>query len=204
MDIPTGISPLDERLDGGVFPGTLFVITLPPGGEYIPLMRAGLRQESSIILSSLKNEGLVANMLDRSAINTDDVDIGELDPGKAPETISQKLNHLDNNTSLYVNTIGPIERSVPTDIYIDLMNMLSERLEEAETTGHFFCYRDDDVPYNRIVTLDIADFVIEIERVRESDRLTHRLRVPKANGVVLDESDRTFEVTIDQDPPNRR
>ncbi|MBB6647360.1 DUF7125 family protein [Halobellus ruber] len=201
MSIPTGIDRLDERLDGGVLPGTLFVITLPPGGEYIPLIRDGLKARRAVILTSLKSETLIRKMLERSGVGLEDVALAELDPGKAPETIPATLDTLDSSTSLYVNAADPIEKSVPTDLYVDLMNLVSERLYEVGTTGYLSCYRDGEPRYNRTVTLNVADFVVEIERVHEAGRLTHRLRVPKANGVALTESDRTFEVTIDQAPP---
>jgi len=195
MSVPTGIDPLDEQLGGGVPPGSLVVIVLPTGGEYVPLLRAGLRCRSSVVLTSLKNGSLLADALDRSN-HPVDASINELDPGKAPAVIPPELDRLNDATSLYVSTIGPVEKSVPTDTYIELLNTISERLTGLETTGYFLAYRGAGGSYNRTVTLDIADTIVEIEQVREPDRLCHRFVIPKATGVVLDGPDRTFEAAI--------
>lgn len=200
MSVPTGIEQLDERLGGGVRSGSLTAITLPPGGEHLPLVCAGVRQQSAVVLTSLRSERLIATALDQDGVNTESVRISELDPGRAHEMLPQELDHLEDGTRLYVDPIGPVEKSIPTETYIGLINMVSRKLDQFGTAGYLFCYRDGDDTYNRIVTLDVADFVVEIERVRDSDRLAHRLVISKANGTTLNDSDRMFEMSLDREP----
>lgn len=194
MKTSTGIPSLDARLDGGIFPGTLVAVTLSPGSQYGPLM-GSTRDDprSSLVLTTIKSEAVVDRRLDRTSTTTDVKSIRELNPGEASAEIFDHLDVLNEAVDLHIDTIDPVEKTLTTERYIELLNTLSERLADIGTIGYLYAYRTKSKSYNRIISLDIADIVLELDVVEGSDRLGYRLSVLKSNGVPLSDSERVFE-----------
>jgi hypothetical protein len=196
MKLPTGIETLDRKLGGGLPPGTLVVVTAPPGTQHDPLVCAGTGERSSLFFTTVKNEPAVHKMLEQSPVSTDVQDVEELEPDRTLEVVPEKLETLDQDQDFYLDVVDPIEADLSRDAYLDFLNGVSERLDAVGTTGYLYGYRTDDEPRNRRYTLDVADFVINLGTSQQRSKLKFALEIPKANGIRMNEDDRYLDIAV--------
>ena len=194
MQIPTGIPEIDRRLDGGIQPGTLVMILLPPGADYLQLLGPGRGDRHAKLYTIIKSEAVMKQAVDRIRADNNNVDIQELDPGDTTWELSDEENPFDESVDLYFDTLGAIEKTLTTEIYIQMLNNLSENLVAVDSVGYFYCYKNSANSYHRTISLDIADLVIEVERMTTDGEMNYVLKLLKCNSKHLSGSDRLIKL----------
>lgn len=196
MALPTGIETLDRKLGGGVPPGTLVAVTVPPGIQHDPLLCAGADERASHFFSTVKSVAAVRKMFERSLGQSDLEHIEEVDVTEAATQLQTGIDDLGDDEDFYIDVIDPIEETLDRAAYVDLLNHLTERLDTEGTVGYLYGFEMDGLAHNRRYTLDIADMVLKLRAVQQRKQTDFYLEIPKANGVVLTEKDRYLEIDV--------
>lgn len=198
--LPTGITVLDRRLDGGIPEGSIVLLVAPPASQaelflyeltttrgtlYLSTVRSGTAVEDAIA----KVPGRVGNPTVR--------DIG----GDAPLDGAHSLvRELPEGANLIVDVMDPLERRDPRR-YRGFLNELQNHLVNTKGLAVLHAMRGTNVPDNRDLTKNMADVVFELHTDIRGSEIENRLAVPKfRGGAALEETIKlklTEEVTID-------
>ncbi|ESS06247.1 MAG: RecA-superfamily ATPase [uncultured archaeon A07HB70] len=198
--LPTGITVLDRRLDGGIPEGSTVLLVAPPASQaelflyeltttrgtlYLSTVRSGTAVEDAIA----KVPGRVGNPTVR--------DIG----GDAPlDNAHSLVRELPEGANLIVDVMDPLERRDPQR-YRGFLNELQNHLVNTKGLAVLHAMRGTNVPDNRDLTKNMADVVFELHTDIQGSEIENRLAVPKfRGGAALEETIKlklTEEVTID-------
>jgi RecA-superfamily ATPases implicated in signal transduction len=198
--LPTGITVLDRRLDGGIPEGSTVLLVAPPASQaelflyeltttrgtlYLSTVRSGTAVEDAIA----KVPGRVGNPTVR--------DIG----GDAPlDNAHSLVRELPEGANLIVDVMDPLERRDPRR-YRGFLNELQNHLVNTKGLAVLHAMRGTNVPDNRDLTKNMADVVFELHTDIQGSEIENRLAVPKfRGGAALEETIKlklTEEVTID-------
>jgi len=198
--LPTGITVLDRRLDGGIPEGSIVLLVAPPASQaelflyeltttrgtlYLSTVRSGTAVEDAIA----KVPGRVGNPTVR--------DIG----GDAPlDNAHSLVRELPEGANLIVDVMDPLERRDPRR-YRGFLNELQTHLVNTKGLAVLHAMRGANVPDNRDLTKNMADVVFELRTDIQGSEIENRLAVPKfRGGAALEETIKlkmTEEVTID-------
>jgi len=179
--IETGVSVVDDRLNGGIRAGSLVAVVAPPQTQSELLLYRATAQRDSFYLSTLRNKANVKRAFDRSNIDLGNPMVAYVEPGIPFEEIGDVIGRSGTETNIIVDTANTLERRNP-DKYQAFLNKLHTYVRRTAGIGFLHCHRTDREPAGREVTLGMADIVFELERVVDASEVETRLVVSKCRG----------------------
>lgn len=197
--LPTGIDVLDRKLEGGIPPGRIVVLSASPASqsELFLYELASVRQ--TVYLTTERAESAVRDVLRRTGTDLDAVEVHRVDDDPL-EAADRATRDLPERTTIIVDPVQLLERQDPTR-YRDFLNELKRRLVDSESIAVLHCLDRRSLPDARDTTEYVADIVFDLSMNVRGETLENRLLVPKfRGGRALDEQIKlnlTAEVTID-------
>jgi KaiC/GvpD/RAD55 family RecA-like ATPase len=206
MNLSTGIDELDRRFstvgrrDEGIPAGSIVVVQSDPGAQCDSLLAAGIDERETYYFTTVRSERAIRESLERASDPVVDR-IADVDGDDALERIEAVLDDLGEREELIVDAVDVVEAAAETDEYLAFLGTLSDRLAAADSIALVHGLRDDHTPANRRYTLDVADFVWNVEPVPQPDngQLAYYLSIRKARGIDLAEDDRMLEIDVGRD-----
>lgn len=199
MTLSTGIGPLDRKLDGGIYPGSIVAVVTPPEAQVEPLLYASIDRRPTQYFTTVKTEDGLRRQLDRL---TDDPQLERLEHVGIEGALSTILEHVDNlgtQHDVVVDVMDPLENDLSMTRYSSFLSDLSQRLIDTDSIAMLACLDSGNEPDNRELTLTIADYVLRLTPERSTKRLSYYLEVPKATGKTLTEKERVFKIDLGED-----
>lgn len=198
--VPTGIAVLDERLHGGIRPGSLVALTGGPTSQSERFLSKLSRPRPTLYLTTQRSKSAVEDSLAGSDGDVGEVSIHELDPSDPFEHATVLLQRLAEPTTLVVDTMNPLEATDEPRLWA-FLNEVKRVLTEVGGFAVLHCVDGRRTPPGRDTTEYMADVVFDLETETYGDSIENRLFVPKVrNGESLKQAiklDLTRGVTID-------
>ncbi len=177
--LPTGITPLDRRLGGGLAPGSLAVVTAEPASQSEHLCYRAAVPRGTLYLSTERTEANVTHAIESAGVDAGTPTIRHVGGPDALEEAATLIGNLPEATTLIIDPIDVLERH-DRAAYVSVLNALKTRLVDTGSLALLHCYRDPR-PENRSATLHAADAVFDLQTsASEPDAAVDRfLSVPK-------------------------
>lgn len=207
-ELSTGVKALDRRLDGGLDPGDILAIVVPPATQIQTLLYQLMNERPTVYVSSLRPESSVKRDLEKfggvdapyriettgNKVTMEGDMIKELTGSRAYtgntavkddplDDLYDIVDTIDESVNVIVDPVDPFERGDSGAAYNDTLSYLSLRLEETGSLGVLVCHASERQTPFRDLSLIVADVVWELEMITtQSDDIEYRLRVPKNRG----------------------
>jgi KaiC/GvpD/RAD55 family RecA-like ATPase len=177
--ISTGIDYLDRKLGGGLPAGTITCATSPLASRYSPLFSAFLQDRPWLYVTTYQSGAAVEH--ERSELLRHGLRVDHVGVDEPVEGMAALLASLEADRHVMVHTTNPMETTDRAERYTELLNGLKEYLVANDTIALVHgTEHERSPPAQRETTLTIADVVIELETVVESQELKNLLKVPKS------------------------
>ena len=191
--LPTGLAALDRKLRGGVPTGSLVALTAPPDTQSELLLEQVARANDSTYLTTLREEGTLADRLPETTVAR----------ASATELLSDPASHLDvpQGGCLVVDAVTRLERE--TDTYREFLETASRRAREADGVVLLHAHEAEPDPPERWLTLARVDVTwrlslvvnplavetrLAVTKNRRGSTLTEPLKLRLTDGVAVDSS----------------
>lgn len=198
---PTGIDPLDRRLDGGIPPGTVTALSASPASQSELLLAEFAATRQTTYLSALRPGADVADTLAACGVESGTVETVQLDAAEPIDHARAVLPDIDDGVTLVVDPVDVLE-SGDDDRYRQFLGDLKDRVSGTSSLAVVHCLSDEPVPARRRDTLSAADLVFELATEVHGESVENRLTVPKFRGGQAVEDvvklDLTSEVEVDR------
>lgn len=198
--VPTGVPLLDERLHGGIRPGSLVVLTGAPTSQTERFLTQLTRPRPTLYLTTQRSKAAVEASLASLDEGVGAVDVHELDPSDPLDHATVLLQRLSGPTTLVVDSMNPLEAEDSPRLWA-FLNDVQRVMTETGGFALLHCVDGRRVPPGRDTTEYMADVVFDLETETYGDAIQNRLFVPKVrNGESLSQAiklDLTRDVTID-------
>jgi KaiC/GvpD/RAD55 family RecA-like ATPase len=178
--LPTGIGVLDQRLGGGVPPGSIVALSAPPASGAELLLYEFTVSRETLYLTLDRSASAVADGLRRTAVETGDPvvrDVGD-DP---TEHAIELLGDLPERSTVVVDPHSAIEREERA-AFFEFMTQLRTWVVETDSLAVLHCLDGRDVSPLRDSTEHMADVVFELTTDVGGATVENRLAVPKFRG----------------------
>lgn len=197
--LPTGIDVLDRKLDGGIPPGRIVVLSASPASQSELFLYELASVRETVYLSTERSGSAVRDVLRGTGTDLDTVEVHRVDDDPLVEA-DRAVRGLSERTTVVVDPVASLERQDP-DRYREFLNELKRRLVENESIAVLHCLDRRTQPDARDTTEYLADIVFDLSMEVRGETLEHHLVVPKfRGGRALEERIKlnlTAEVTID-------
>jgi KaiC/GvpD/RAD55 family RecA-like ATPase len=198
--LPTGIDVLDRKLNGGIPPGRLVVLSASPTSQSELFLYEVASVRETIYVTTERSVTAVEETLD--GIGTDRRTVSVHGTGEDPlATVTELLDDVGDRTAFIVDPVCPLEQESDPAAYRQFLNDLTDRMIETGSIAVLHCLDRRTVPENRDTTEYMADIVFDLSTDVRGDSLENRLVVPKfRGGSALDEMIKlnlAADVTID-------
>lgn len=177
---PTGIDVLDRKLDGGIPPGRIVVLSATTTSQSELFLYEVASVHKTVYLTTERSEQSVRTTLSDVGTGTGDVAVRGL--GDDPLSKASDVVHkTPDEAALIVDPMVPLERC-PPDRYREFLNGLEEQTRARDGITVLHCLDRRTVPENRDTTEYMADIVFDLSTEVRGDTLENRLVVPKFRG----------------------
>lgn len=198
--LPTGLTILDERLDGGIHPGSIVVFTAAPTSQSERFLSQLTRPRSTLYLTTQRSGAAVEASLEATGADMTDCRVHEIGPDDPLTHASKLVQTIEEETTLIVDTMTPLEAADDHRLW-NFLNEVQSRLVDTESVAVLHCIDGRQVPAGRDTTEYMADVVFDLETETYGDTIENRLFIPKVRrGESLKQAiklDLTWGVTID-------
>lgn len=198
--LPTGIAVLDERLHGGIRPGSLVAMTGGPTSGSERFLSQLVRPRPTLYLTTQRSKAAVEASLGHAEGDVGEVAIHELDPSEPFDHATVLLQRLSEPTTLVVDAMNPLEATDDPRLWT-FLNEVKRVMTDVGGFAVLHCVDGRQAPAGRDTTEYMADVVFELETETYGDSIENRLFVPKVrDGESLKHAvklDLTRGVTID-------
>ena len=179
--VQTGIASLDERLHGGIPPGSIVALTARPTSQSEQFLAQLVQNRPVLYLTTQRpaaevRDGLAYAMRDGTSGST--CTIRDVDHYAPFASIRRLLDELGDHSILVVDTTNPFESGDEKQLQM-LLNYLQRRLRETDSVAFLHCIEGHSVPANRDTTEYMADVVFDLDTTVYGDSIENRLFVPK-------------------------
>lgn len=184
-----GIEVLDEKLGGGITPGSIVVLSGNPASQSEQFLGEIAAERPTLYVTTVRSESSVRETLpdQHHAVV---VDLDNHDPAYVLELVAA----VPDRAHVVVDHVGPLERLGDRSqswrsglSYGEFLGDLRERIGERAGVVYLHCLDGASTPPERETTYHLADAVFELTTRREGDEVSHTLTVPKYRGGSLDD-----------------
>lgn len=185
--LSTGLEGLDERLGGGLPPGSLVALTAPPDSQSEQLCYQFAVENGANYLSTFRPADEVRSVLD---VRFPDAPVAvEQTPAEALlDEPADALGELPSGPAVVVDTATELERA-GRERYRRTLDVLKRRMRGSDGVALLHCLDVEPSPMRRGLTLGRADVALRLQFTGLPGRLDPRLFVTKLRGgVVPDET----------------
>ena len=182
--LPTGIGVLDQRLDGGIPPGSIVALCAPPASQADLLLSEFMRPRETLYLTLDRTEAAVSEGLRRAPIDTgdpDDPDVRYVAEENRIDHATELVGDLPERSTLIVDPHSVLERGDSTRFH-EFMTRLRRHLVDTGSLAILHCLDGRSVPERRDTTEHIADVVFRLTTATVGATVENRLAVPKFRG----------------------
>lgn len=177
----TGVRILDRKLEGGIPPGSLVLLSAPPHSQSEQFLYELTTAGPTLYLTTERRPRAVRSAIDVEGGSTDDTDVYGIDPGAPVEETRRVVERAPSGTNLVVDVVDPLER-VGGDDYRDLLAAIRDRLRSTGGFAMLHGLEGRRVPEDRDRTEYLADAVFELRNRVRGERIENRLVVAKFRG----------------------
>lgn len=175
----TGLTFLDQRLDGGIPAGSLLAIAAEPQSQSELLLRQLVQTHRTLFVSMTRPAAEVETWAERGARTLPELSVIESEPSDLLADITPvEAAHSPESLVLIDRTNG-LEAAARGE-YLSVLNDLKQLLERTDSVGVLHCSETTPPPDRRGLTLDRADQVWELELLYLSREIKSRLLVTKS------------------------
>jgi KaiC/GvpD/RAD55 family RecA-like ATPase len=177
----TGISALDRELGGGIPSGSIVALTAPPASQAELFLYELTGERGTLYLTLDRTSDAVSSSIEAAPTPTGDPTVRDVS-GDAPlDNASRLVTALPESSNLIVDPIDVLERRDPAR-YRNFLNELQNHIYNTGGIALMHCLDGRNVPKLRDTTEHMADVILQLETVRNGDRVENRLAVPKFRG----------------------
>lgn len=179
--VPTGITVLDRRLDGGIPAGSVVVLSAAPASQSELLLYELAAARETLYLTTLRSEEAVRDAFDRTSVRVGDPTVRSVG-GDAPlDRVNRLLGTLPEDANLVVDAIDPLERT-DRGRYRTFLNDLQTHVVNTGGVAYLHALDGRSVPPLRDTSEYAADVVFDLRTELTGSEVENRLAVPKFRG----------------------
>ncbi|MFB6081061.1 MAG: RAD55 family ATPase [Haloferacaceae archaeon] len=179
--LPTGITVLDRRLDGGIPAGSIVLLSADPASQSELFLYELTATRGSLYLTSIRSDQAVRDALDRvpGRVGSPTVrDVG----GSAPlDGANRLVSNLPEGANLIVDVLDPLERT-ETARYREFLNQLQTHMINTKGLAVLHALDGANVPENRDLSEHMADVIFDLQTTVDGSEVVNRMAVPKFRG----------------------
>lgn len=179
--ISTGVDAIDRELSGGLRPGTIVGLAAPAASQSEAILNSLLRERQTLFLSTLRDEPVIRDELDRGGYQMSDISIAHVGVTTPVKQATREIEKIDGQINVVVDSINPMEQISQREPYVDFLNKLKTVLVNTGSIAMLHCTNDDPPPY-REDTFTMVDVVWRLDLRADGAALQNRLMVPKIRG----------------------
>ena len=179
--LPTGIGVLDQRLDGGIPPGSIVALCAPPASQADLLLYEFMGPRETLYLTLDRTELGVSDSLRRTPIDTGDPSVQYVADESRVDHAIELLEELPERSTLIVDPHSVIEREEP-DRFLEFMTQLRFHVINTGSLAVLHCLDGHTVPTLRDTTEHVADVLFRLTTNTVGATVENRLAVPKFRG----------------------
>lgn len=175
--LPTGLSPLDWRLGGGLLAGQIYAFVSPADSQSELIFELFGVTASAHIVSTVRPADELRAELEWVGVSTDQISVesctaAELaaDPGRwltAPE-----------QGYLILDPFDPLEHAAD-DAYLDILTAMRREVSDKNAVGLVHCLEEPEQSYRRRLTLKRVDGVMRLDMKVTTQSIENRLLITK-------------------------
>lgn len=179
--LPTGITPLDRELEGGIPGGSIVLLSADPASQSELFLYELTATRGTLYLTSIRSNQAVRDALERVPGRVGDPTVRDVG-GDAPLDGANRLIHnLPERANLIIDVLDPLERQDETR-YRGFLNELQTHMINTEGLAVLHAMTGGDVPVNRDLSKHMADVVFDLRTNVDGSEVVNRLAVPKFRG----------------------
>ncbi|EMA55919.1 MULTISPECIES: RAD55 family ATPase [Halococcus] len=179
--LPTGIDLLDQRLGGGIPPGSIVALTAPPASQAELLLYEFMAPRETLYLTLDRTELAVADALGRTSIDTGDPTIQSVAADSRVDHAIELSGDLPERSTLIVDPHTVLERE-DRPRFREFMTRLRRHVVDTESVAVLHCLDGRNVPALRDTTAHMADVILRLTATTAGTAVETRLAVPKFRG----------------------
>lgn len=179
--LPTGIGVLDQRLGGGVPPGSIVALCAPPASQAELLLYEFMGPSETLYLTLDRTELGVSDSFRRTSIDTGDPSIQYVTDENRVDHAIELLQDLPQDSTLIVDHHTVIENE-EHERFLEFMTQLRLHMIDTKSVAVLYCLDGESVPALRDTTQHIADVVFRLTTTTVGATVENRLAVPKFRG----------------------
>ena len=183
----TGVSVVDDRLDGGLPPGSLVALVAPPETQSELLLYELTAERQTLYISTVRTEASVKHAFDRTDVDVGNPMVAYAGHESGFDEIGDVVGRAGTETNLVVDAANPLERR-DAAAYQSFLNKLHTYVRRTGSIAVLHCLRTDAVAVDpaaargRETTLGIADVVFELNRTVDASDVETTLVASKFRG----------------------
>ncbi len=179
--LPTGIDVLDQRLGGGIPPGSIVALSAPPASQAELLLYEFTAPRETLYLTLDRTELSVADSLRRTAVETGTPTVQYVADDDRIDHAIELLGDLPERSTVVVDPHSVIERE-GRSAFFEFMTQLRLHVIDTDSLAVLHCLDGENVPPLRDSTEHLADVVFELTTDAAGATVENRLAVPKFRG----------------------
>jgi KaiC/GvpD/RAD55 family RecA-like ATPase len=179
--LPTGIDVLDQRLDGGIPPGSIIALCAPPASQAELLLYEFTVPRETLYLTLERTELGISDSLRRTAVDTGDPTVQYVAADQRIDHAIELFRDLPERSTLIVDPHTVIENEERSR-FVEFMTQLRLHVIDTESLAVLHCFDGENVPELRDTTAHMADVVFRLTTDATGTTVENRLAVPKFRG----------------------
>lgn len=179
--LPTGIDILDDELNGGLYPGSVVVLSAPPASQAERFLARLTGTRNTLYLTTQRSASAVETTLERSRVDPPTVAVREVNAADPLGHATRLSRELRDSMNLVVDAMNPLETASDPKLWA-FLNAVRESAVETGSVAVLHCATGRRVPDARDTTEYMADVVFELRTDVHGDSIENRLHVPKVRG----------------------
>jgi KaiC/GvpD/RAD55 family RecA-like ATPase len=183
----TGVSVVDDRLDGGVPAGSLVTIVAPAESQSELLLYRLTAQRPTLYVSTVRSEASVKQAFDRTDVDIGSPMVAYAEPDSGFDEIGDVIGRAGTEMNVVLDAANPLERR-DAAAYQSFLNRLKTYVQRTGSIAVLHCHRTDAITADpatargREKSTSIADVVFELRRRVDGSDVDTSLVVSKFRG----------------------
>lgn len=204
-NLSTGIPRLDDRLSGGLAPGSLIALVAEPSMQSEALLYEMMEARPTLYMTTLRDPEAVENDLEgtvdeeffveyagesqtldndllKEMTGTRSFTSSFTDVESELDTVYETVGKVDRQLNMIVDPVNPLEEAENKGTYREVLNQLKTTALETGGIGILHCLTHEGSPPFRDLTLTFADIVLDLDLVTLTNDMEYQLTIPKNRG----------------------